>query len=75
MTGIWPGDVRCVAMLTFDIDGPSATLNRNPVLEDQPSVMSLGEFGPNVGGPRILDLPDDLAGPAPSSVPGWVTAA
>lgn len=72
MSGIWPGDIRCVAMLTFDMDGPSATLNRNPKLEDQPSVMSMGEFGPRVAVPRILDLLDDLDIKATFFVPGWV---
>ena len=30
MAGIWPGDTKCVAMLTFDVDGVSSWLNRNP---------------------------------------------
>jgi peptidoglycan/xylan/chitin deacetylase (PgdA/CDA1 family) len=72
MSGIWPGETRCVVMITFDMDGPSATLNRNPELEDQPSVMSMGEFGPNVAVPRILDLLDDLDIKSTFFVPGWV---
>ncbi|HCV26894.1 MAG: polysaccharide deacetylase [Dehalococcoidia bacterium] len=72
MSGIWPGDTRCVAMITFDMDGPSATLNRNPDLEVQPSVISMGEFGPNVAVPRILDLLDDLGVKTTFFVPGWV---
>lgn len=58
MSGLWPGDTRCVVILTFDVDGPTATLNRNPELADQPSVISMGEFGPRVAVPRILDLLD-----------------
>ncbi len=46
MSGIWPGDTRCVAMITFDMDGPSATLNRNPDLEVQPSVISMASGSP-----------------------------
>ena len=72
MSGIWPGDTRCVAMLTFDMDGPSGILNRNPELENQPSVMSMGEFGPSVAVPRILNLLDDLDIKATFFVPGWV---
>ena len=58
--------------LTFDIDGPSATLNRNPELADHPSAMSIGEFGPRVGTPRILDLLDRHEIQATFFVPGWV---
>ncbi len=72
MTGIWPGDIRCVAMLTFDMDGQSATLNRNPDLESHPSIMSMGEFGPNVAVPRILNLLDDLDIKATFFIPGWI---
>ena len=72
MSGLWPGDTRCVAMLTFDVDGPSGTLNRNPELADQPSVISMGEFGPRVAVPRILDLLDGHDVPATFFVPGWV---
>ncbi len=72
MTGIWPKDTRCVAMLTFDMDGQSATLNRNPDLADQPSIMSMGEFGPKVAVPRILDLLDTLDIKTTFFVPGWI---
>lgn len=27
MAGIWPGDIHCVALLTFDVDGPSGSIN------------------------------------------------
>jgi peptidoglycan/xylan/chitin deacetylase (PgdA/CDA1 family) len=63
---------RCVVTLTFDIDGPSATLRRNPELADHPSDISMGEFGPRVGTPRILDLLDRHGILATFFVPGWV---
>ncbi len=75
---IWTGDnggntdTRCVVTLTFDIDGPSATLRRNPELADHPSAISMGEFGPRVGTARILDLLDKHDIPATFFVPGWV---
>jgi len=58
--------------LTFDIDGPSAILRRNPELADHPSAISMGEFGPRVGTPRILDLLDRHGIIATFFVPGWV---
>jgi len=72
MSGIWAGDTNCVVTLTFDIDGPSATLRRNPELADHPSVISMGEFGPKVGAPRILDLLDEHGVKATFFIPGWV---
>ena len=27
MAGIWPGNIQCVAMLGFDVDGVSSWLN------------------------------------------------
>ena len=37
MAGIWPGETQCVAMLTFDVDGVSSWLNRNPDFKTQTS--------------------------------------
>ncbi len=42
MSGLWPGKTRCVVMLTFDVDGVTATLRRNPELADHPSIKSMG---------------------------------
>ena len=75
MESIWANtndDTRCVVTLTFDIDGPSATMRRNPELSDNPSAISLGEFGPKVGTARILDLLDRHDIPATFFIPGWV---
>ena len=37
MSGIWPGDTQCVAMLTFDVDGVSSWLRRDPNFANLPS--------------------------------------
>ena len=47
MSGIWPGDVRCVVMLTFDIDGVSGAINVAPESAGYPGLMSLREYGPS----------------------------
>lgn len=72
MNSIWDGNTRCVVTLTFDIDGPSAFLRRNPEISDHPSAISMGEFGPRVGTPRILDLLERHDISATFFVPGWV---
>ena len=71
MTGIWPGKTKCVVMLSFDFDGTSPTLNRNPEAANRPTVLSQGEFGPRVGIFRILDLLERYKIPASFFVPAW----
>ncbi len=70
MVGIWPDDIRCVVLLTFDLDGVSAILNRTPEAAKRPAVLSRAEFGPQVGVHRILDLLDKYNIPASFFVPG-----
>ena len=72
MSGIWPGNIQCVAMLTFDVAGVSSWLRRDPDFARLPSLMSMAEYGPSVAAPRILDLLDAHSIPASFYVPGYV---
>lgn len=72
MAGVWPGDIRCVVTLGFDIDGKSSWIGRDPTLAELPGVMSMAEFGPKTGVPRILKLLDDYDIKASFYVPGYV---
>jgi peptidoglycan/xylan/chitin deacetylase (PgdA/CDA1 family) len=72
MASIWRDGTQCVVTLTFDIDGPSATLRRNAELADHPSVFSIGEFVPKVGTRRIVELLAHHGIAATFVVPGWV---
>jgi peptidoglycan/xylan/chitin deacetylase (PgdA/CDA1 family) len=72
MSSIWRGDTKCTVMIGFDLDGPSAMIRRNREVERMPSARSMGEFGPRVALPRILDLLDAHGVPASFYVPGWV---
>ena len=72
MTGIWPGDVRCVAALSFDLDGVSGAINRDPDSARLPTLMSAREYGPSVAAARILDLLDQHEIKASFYVPGYV---
>ena len=72
MAGIWPGGLQCVALLTFDVDGSSSSINRNPNAVNMPSLLSMGEYGPKVATPRILDLLDDHDIKASFFIPGYV---
>lgn len=56
MSDNWSPDVRCPVLITFDIDGCSPWIGWKPKFATWPSLMSMGEYGPNVGVPRILKL-------------------
>lgn len=68
---VWPNDARCVVTLSFDIDGMAGWLNRGPEFAEYRSILSMGEYGPNVGVPRILDLLDVEGLKASFFVPGF----
>ena len=72
MSGIWPDDIQCVALITFDVDGVSSWLRRNADFANYPSLLSMAEYGPSVATPRILDLLDAQGIPASFYVPGQV---
>ena len=72
MSGIWPGETKCVAMLTFDLDGVSSWLRRDATYSNFPSLMSMAEYGPSVATPRILDLLDKYDIKSSFYVPGFV---
>ena len=72
MAGIWPGNIQCVALLTFDIDGASGSINRNPNVVNMPSLLSMGEYGPKVAMPRILDMLESYDIKSTFYVPGFI---
>lgn len=71
----WPNGARCAVMLSFDVDGPTNWINRDPGVWDWPKTFSLGSYGPWRGVPRILDLLEAHSMPATFFVPGWVAEA
>ena len=72
MSGIWPGDTQCVAMLTFDVDGVSSWLNYDAAVAKRPSTMSMAEYGPSVAAWRILDILDSHDIKGSFYIPGYV---
>ena len=46
MSGIWPDDIQCVALITFDVDGVSSWLRRNADFANYPSLLSMAETAP-----------------------------
>ncbi len=69
---MWPDGIRCPVMLTFDLDGRTLPLIRDPETERRPSVLSMSDFGPRRGVWRILDLLAEHGVPASFFVPGYI---
>jgi peptidoglycan/xylan/chitin deacetylase (PgdA/CDA1 family) len=68
----WPNGIRVGVCLTFDVDGPliwRSKVRVNPKFGN-PVCVSLGEFGPEVGVPRILKLLDKYDIKAGFFIPG-----
>ena len=71
-TVTWPDGARCAIMMTFDLDGESPWIHRDPALADRPLHMSMGAYGPKTGMPRILDLLDRYGIKTCIFIPGWI---
>ena len=68
----WPGGARCAIMMTFDLDGESPWIQRDPALAERPLHMSMGSYGPKTGMPRILDVLDRYGIKTCIFTPGWI---
>src|ERR1700752_4052760 len=68
----WPDGARCAIMMTFDLDGESPWIHRDPALAERPLHMSMGAYGPKTGMPRILNVLDRYGIKAAWYIPGWI---
>src|SRR5438309_2420760 len=68
----WPDGARCAIMMTFDLDGESPWIHRDPALAERPLHMSMGAYGPKTGMPRILELLDRYGIKTCFFIPGWI---
>ena len=59
-------------VLSFDVDGSSGMINRDPRVEFRPSARSFGDYGPTVAVPHILTALKRAEVPSSFYVPGWV---
>ena len=64
MAGIWPDNIHCVAIITFDVDGVSSWLRRNAEFANYPSLLSMAEYGPRVASYNSRCIPPARRGDA-----------
>jgi len=72
MGKIWPENIKCAAIFTFDLDAETFWFSRSDQSYNEPSKLAEGSYGPNIGIPRILDLLDRTEIKATFFIPGWV---
>lgn len=68
----WKGNARCAVSLTFDVDGETLWISKDPENENRTGVLSQGAYGPKVGVPLILDLLHRYEIAATFFIPGWI---
>ncbi|MYD73682.1 MAG: polysaccharide deacetylase [Chloroflexi bacterium] len=66
------GASECTVVLSFDVDGSSGMINRDPRVEQRPSARSFGDYGPTVAVPHILTALSRAEVRASFYIPGWV---
>ncbi len=67
----WKNGARCAVCLTFDVDGESVWISRDPHLGHRPIHNSMGAYGPKVGIPRILKMLKKYNIPGTFFIPSW----
>jgi len=69
----WPNKARCAASITFDIDADSLIRDaRRDDAELRLQPISMGQYGPTVAVPRILDTYKRLGLTQTFFMPAWV---
>ena len=68
----WPKGKRCAFTISFDLDGESPWIHRDPALAERPLHMSMGAYGPRTGAPRILKVLDRYGIKAGWFIPAWI---
>jgi peptidoglycan/xylan/chitin deacetylase (PgdA/CDA1 family) len=68
----WKNGARCAVMISFDVDGESPWILRDPALAERPLHMGMGAYGPKTGMPRILRVLDRYDLKCGFFIPGWI---
>ncbi len=68
----WPDGARAATVITVDLDAELFWVQLDPVSKERPKTLSLGEYGPNRGIPRLLSVLSDYEVSATFFVPGAV---
>ncbi|MBW2058432.1 MAG: polysaccharide deacetylase [Deltaproteobacteria bacterium] len=68
----WPEGFRCAVMFSFDVDGETLWISRNPENWHRPSNLAQGSYGPRFGVPKILNVLEKHGVKGTFFIPGWI---
>jgi peptidoglycan-N-acetylglucosamine deacetylase len=68
----WKNGARCAVTISFDVDGESPWIHRDPALAERPLHMGMGAYGPTTGMPRILKMLERYQVKSCFFIPGWI---
>jgi peptidoglycan/xylan/chitin deacetylase (PgdA/CDA1 family) len=68
----WPEGMQCAVLFSFDVDGETLWISRNPENWKRPSNLAQGAYGPKVGVPKILKVLEKHEVKATFFIPGWI---
>lgn len=66
----WPNGSRCAVLLSVDLDAELVWLQFDSSTKDRPKTLSIGEYGPLRGLPRVLDALENEGVKSTWMVPG-----
>ena len=69
---IWPKGVQCAVLFSFDVDGETLWLSRNPENRHRPGNLAQGSYGPRFGVPKILKVLEKHGIKCTFFIPGWI---
>ncbi|MET3292854.1 UNVERIFIED_CONTAM: peptidoglycan/xylan/chitin deacetylase (PgdA/CDA1 family) [Brevibacillus sp. OAP136] len=71
-SSIWPNEAQCAVTITVNLDAEFFWLSMFPDSITRPKTLSMGQYGPNRGLERVLDVFDRFGVKATFFIPGRV---
>ena len=71
-SNVWPDGVRCAVTFSFDVDGETLWLSRNPENRYRPGNLAQGAYGPKIAMHKILALFEKHRVKSTFFIPGWI---
>jgi peptidoglycan/xylan/chitin deacetylase (PgdA/CDA1 family) len=68
----WPPGVQCAVFFSYDVDGETLWISRDPRNWNRPANLAQGSYGPRVGVPKILKLLEKHGIKTTFFIPGWI---
>jgi len=68
----WPQGMQCAVMFSFDVDGETLWISRDPENWHRPANLAQGSYGPRIAVPKILNVLEKHGVKSTFFIPGWI---